>query len=226
MTSVRLRLLILALTPLIVLMPLLLVLGMSRWTADYDEVLIANVESELRIANQYLARLLAQTGNELDAVAGSVEFARVFEMSPADRAAFFAKIQDRLGLDFLRFLPLETAVDEGEDWPVIARAARGASGAEIDVFSNARLTILNDALAVRAQVPVIDTPAAVPTNRKVEDRGMVVHAASPVALNGRQGVLVGGMLLNPRLHRDDQRSGLFERGNRRRPAGDCDAVPR
>tara|TARA_R100000365_G_C2737004_1_gene66180 strand:- start:366 stop:770 length:405 start_codon:yes stop_codon:yes gene_type:complete len=125
MTSVRLRLLILALTPLIVLMPLLLVLGMSRWTADYDEVLIANVESELRIANQYLARLLAQTGNELDAVAGSVEFARVLEMSPADRAAFFAKIQDRLGLDFLRFLPLETAVDEGEDWPVIARAARG-----------------------------------------------------------------------------------------------------
>ena len=150
MTSVRLRLLILALTPLIVLMPLLLVLGMSRWTADYDEVLIANVESELRIANQYLARLLAQTGNELDAVAGSVEFARVFEMSPADRVAFFAKIQDRLGLDFLRFLPLETAVDEGEDWPVIARAARGASGAEIDVFSNARLTTLNDALAVRA----------------------------------------------------------------------------
>ena len=75
MTSVRLRLLVLALTPLIVLMPLLLVLGMSRWTADYDEVLIANVESELRIANQYLARLLAQTGNELDAVAGSVEFA-------------------------------------------------------------------------------------------------------------------------------------------------------
>ena len=199
MTSVRLRLLILALTPLIVLMPLLLVLGMSRWTADYDEVLIANVESELRIANQYLARLLAQTGNELDAVAGSVEFARQLDSPAAEQASLFAEIQDRLGLDFLQFLPIEAAIEDGEDWPVIARAARGQSGAEIDVFRNARLTRLNDALAIRAQVPVIDTPAAVPTDRKTEDRGMVVHAASPVNLDGRQGVLVGGMLLNRNL---------------------------
>ena len=199
MTSVRLRLLILALTPLIVLMPLLLILGMSRWTADYDKVLIANVESELKIANQYLSRLLAQTGNELDAVAGSVEFSRWLERSSADQATFFAETREQLGLDFLEFLPLEAAVDAGEDWPVIAQAARGTGGAEIDIFSNARLATLSKALAIRAQVPVIDTPAAVPTNRKIEDRGMVVHAASPVDLNGRQGVLVGGMLLNRNL---------------------------
>ena len=54
--SVRLRLLALALLPLAVLMPLLLLLGMTRWTADYDEVLIANVESDLRIAEQYLRK--------------------------------------------------------------------------------------------------------------------------------------------------------------------------
>ena len=43
LASVRLRLLIMALLPLIVLMPLLLFLGMSRWSRDYDELLIANV---------------------------------------------------------------------------------------------------------------------------------------------------------------------------------------
>ena len=69
MTSVRLRLLILALAPLIVLMPLLLLLGMTRWTADYDKVLIANVESDLKIASQYLSRLRAKTGDELNASA-------------------------------------------------------------------------------------------------------------------------------------------------------------
>ena len=166
MTSVRLRLLILALTPLIVLMPLLLILGMSRWTADYDKVLIANVESELKIASQYLSRLLGQTGNELDAVARSVEFSRWLNRPGADQ----------VGLDFLEFLPMETAVEAGENWPVIAQATRGISGAEIDVFSNARLATLEDALAVRAKVPLIDTPAAEPTNREIEDRGMVVHA--------------------------------------------------
>ncbi|HBB82954.1 MAG TPA: two-component sensor histidine kinase, partial [Sulfitobacter sp.] len=199
MTSVRLRLLILALTPLIVLMPLLLILGMSRWTADYDKVLIANVESELKIASQYLSRLLGQTGNELDAVARSVEFSRWLNRPGADQVAFFADTRDRLGLDFLEFLPMETAVEAGENWPVIAQATRGISGAEIDVFSNARLATLEDALAVRAKVPLIDTPAAEPTNREIEDRGMVVHAASPVNLSGTQGVLVGGMLLNRNL---------------------------
>ena len=39
MTTVRLRLLILALAPLVLLMPLLLLLGMTRWTGDYDKVL-------------------------------------------------------------------------------------------------------------------------------------------------------------------------------------------
>ncbi|UOA34147.1 Signal transduction histidine-protein kinase AtoS (plasmid) [Sulfitobacter sp. DSM 110093] len=199
MTSVRLRLLILALTPLIVLMPMLLILGMSRWTADYDKVLIANVESELKIASQYLSRLLGQTGNQLDAVARSVEFSRLLNLPGADQVAFFADTRERLGLDFLEFLPMETAIGAGENWPVIAQATRGISGAEIDVFSNARLATLDDALAVRAKVTLIDTPAAEPTNREIEDRGMVVHAASPVNLSGTQGVLVGGMLLNRNL---------------------------
>ena len=66
MKSVRLRLLVLALTPLIVLMPLLLLIGMTRWTTDYDKVLIANVESDLRIAQQYLTRLMVETGDDLE----------------------------------------------------------------------------------------------------------------------------------------------------------------
>ena len=56
--SVRLRLLILALLPLIVLLPLLLGVGINRWAARYDALLIANVASDLRIAEQYLRRNL------------------------------------------------------------------------------------------------------------------------------------------------------------------------
>ena len=54
-------------------------------------------------------------------------------------------------------------------------------------------------MAARARLTLIDKEAAVPTDRTVEDRGMVVHAASPVRVRGYEGVLVGGVLLNRNL---------------------------
>ncbi|WP_372572052.1 sensor histidine kinase [Ruegeria jejuensis] len=193
MTSVRFRLLILALAPMVLLMPLLLFLGMTRWTADYDEVLIANVESDLRIAEQYLSRLMVETGDELQAVAGSVEFARTprpgFE-------AFFEKKRAQLELDFLYYLPRGKATGT---WPVIESAAQGQGRTEIDIFTGAALSAIAPDLASRARLPLIETEAAVPTDREVEDRGMVIHSATPVRLPGRDGVLVGGILLNRNL---------------------------
>ena len=71
MKSVRLRILVLTLLPLIVLMPLLLILAMTRWTSDYDDVLIAKVESDLRIAEQYLGQIMDDTGAGIMAAAES-----------------------------------------------------------------------------------------------------------------------------------------------------------
>ncbi|MEX0348127.1 MAG: cache domain-containing protein [Paracoccaceae bacterium] len=193
MTSVRFRLLILALAPMVLLMPLLLFLSMTRWTADYDEVLIANVESDLRIAEQYLSRLMVQTGDELNAVAGSVEFART-PRSGFDQ--FFEKKRSELGLDFLYYLPRS---DTTGTWPVIESAARGQGQTAIDIFTGAALDAISPDLADRARLPLIETEAAVPTDREVEDRGMVIHSATPVNLPGRDGVLVGGILLNRNL---------------------------
>lgn len=191
--SVRLRLLILALAPLVVLMPLLLLLGLTRWTADYDKVLIANVESDLRIAEQYLNRLMAGTGDDLQGLAGSVEFAEALRQG--DRTGFFRKKQRDMGLDFLYYLPAEEATAAADRWPVIATGL-ARPDTKIDIFPAAALSPV---LAARARVPLIETEAAVPTDRAVEDRGMVVHSASPVRLPGHRGVLVGGILLNRNL---------------------------
>lgn len=193
MQSVRLRLLILALAPLILLMPLLLLLGMTRWTADYDKVLIANVESDLRIAEQYLNRLMTGTGEELHGLAGSVEFAEV--LAEGDPAAYFRQKQAELGLDFLYYLPAEAAGAQADRWPVIA-AGLSRPDTRIDIFPAGALPA---PLAAQARIPLIETEAAVPTDREVEDRGMVVHSASPVRLPGHDGVLVGGILLNRNL---------------------------
>ena len=198
LTSVRLRLLILALMPLIVLTPFLLFLGMSRWTADYDKVLIANVESDLRIAEQYLARILTRTGTDIAAVAQSVGFAETIGTGGNALENYLRSKRDDLGLDFLLYVPIGE-VDDLADWPVIAGAMQGRQETEIDIFSGAQLAAIDAALAVRARIELIETEAAVPTDRVIEDRGMVVHSAAPVNLRGYEGVLVGGSLLNRNL---------------------------
>jgi two-component system NtrC family sensor kinase len=197
--SVRLRLLVLALSPLMVLMPLLLVLGMTRWTADYDALLIVNVESDLRIAEQYLARILTTTGEELGGVAESAEFSRMLEAGRAELDGYLAQKRAALELDFLYFLPESKAIGRPSRWPVIVSGLNGEASTQIDVFGAADLAEFPGDLAARARIPLIETEAAVPTERKVEDRGMVVHSAAPVHLDGHAGVLVGGILLNRNL---------------------------
>ncbi len=198
MSSVRLRLLILALLPLIVLMPFLLLLGMTRWTADYDALLIANVESDLRIAEQYLAQIVESTGSDLERLAESTDFAAALSRGDAARAGFFESRRAALGLDFLYYLPQADTAAQAR-WPVIDAASGGRAATALDIFSGAELEALSPTLAQRARIELIETEAAVPTDRTTEDRGMVVHGASPVSAPGHRGVLVGGILLNRNL---------------------------
>jgi len=199
MKSVRLRLLALALLPLVVLMPALLAVAVGRWAANYDALLITNVETDLRVADQYVQRILTTTGGDVTALARSLRFDRALR-DDTGLPGFLAAERDALGLDFLYYLPRAAARDTA--WPVIARAADGQPATEIDIFTRGALAALPEtgpALADRARVPLIPTQAAVPTDRSVEDRGMVVHSATPVATRGREGVLVGGILLNRNL---------------------------
>ena len=75
MNSVRLHLLVLALLPLVVLIPALLAVGMTRCSASFNALLIANVESDLRIADQYLKHIMSQGNANIAAIAGSLSFA-------------------------------------------------------------------------------------------------------------------------------------------------------
>ncbi|MCT4556480.1 MAG: cache domain-containing protein [Pelagimonas sp.] len=197
--SVRLRLLVLALAPLVVLMPLLLLLGMTRWSSDYDKVLIANVESDLRIAEQYLARIMSNTGDELKGVADSVEFGEILKQNVTSKHAYFREKREELALDFLYYLPEEEALTIAGQWPVILSALDGQSDTQIDIFGASDLAALSKELEQQARIDLIETEAAVPTDRTIETRGMVVHSASPVHLSGQEGVLVGGILLNRNL---------------------------
>ncbi len=193
--SVRLRILLIALLPLLIVLPLLLLTAVKSWTTRFDEVLIAKVHSELTIANQHLAGLLANRGAAIEALAASAAFQAT---PPAERQAFLESVRRKLGFDFLYF------TTKGQGWPVISGALAGHTQSAIDIFSADDLNGISPELAARAQISLVPTKAAVATDRKGESRGMVVHAAA-VAPGG---ALVGGVLLNRNLDFIDQMNEL------------------
>ncbi len=197
MKSVRLRLLILALLPLVVLLPLMLAVGINRWTARYDALLIANVASDLRIAEQYLQRLQESSETDVQGLANSVTFADALHSRGPAFARLLESYRTRLGLDFLTYLPRETAAKN--PWPVVQSALQDGSRSAIDIFPMSGLRAISEPMAEQARIPLIKTEAAVPTSRTTEDRGMVVHTAARVSVTGFEGVLVGGTLLNRNL---------------------------
>ncbi len=191
--SVRARMLVIALLPALILLPLVLAYTVKSLIDRLDEVLIDKVAGELTIAHQHLAGLLNGRRAGIEALGQSAVFVAV-RNDPTAMAALLETRRAALGLDFLYFVAAGEPA-EASRWPVVASALKGQAGAEIDIFHGDDLAGISPALAERALLPLVPTVAAVPTDRTEETRGMVVHAAAP-ALGG---ALVGGTLLNRNL---------------------------
>ena len=189
--SVRIRLLVIALLPMLVLLPVLLGGTVWRWAAKMDAILVNKVTGDLTIADQYLARLIENSGERIDAVARSVVLQTALEDGTVN--AFLEMERRRLDLDFLH-------VSNDTKWPVIEDALDGNWRSAVDVFDAETLEAISPDLAIRAEIPLLPTRAAAPTERTAETRGMIIHSAAPLTLpDGTRAALVGGVLLNRNL---------------------------
>src|SRR5215510_658566 len=98
--SVRFRLLAIALLPTLVILPLLLAITIVRWNGKFDAALISKVNGDLTIAHQYLARILENTGESIQALGDSVRFREALKDVPRV-TGFLDASRSELGLDFL-----------------------------------------------------------------------------------------------------------------------------
>jgi signal transduction histidine kinase len=208
---VRVRLLVIALLPMLVLLPLLLGMTVLRWSGKVDDLLTVKVNSDLTIAHQYMARLREGSGDRIEALGASVAFDQgMARPGPGTASHFLAQQRRKLGLDFLYvvtrsgdIIPSDTPSGQrfaARDWPVVRAALDGTTRSAVDIFDHEQLTALSPALAEQARVPLVPTRAAVPTSRTVVEEGMMLHAAAPVRLpDGRHAAIVGGQLLNRNL---------------------------
>lgn len=208
--SVRFRLLAIALLPTLVILPLLLGVAVSRWNEKFNATLISKVNGDLTIAHQYLVRILEYTSQHLQALGMSAHFRDVISNGgTGDLVTLLEERRKTLGLDFLYLIdgngkvlssaPRFASGTIRTDWPVIRSALVGAPSTAIDIFANSELGQISVALSDKARLELVPTPNAVPTDREMETRGMVIHSASPVSIGDSGAALVGGILLNQNL---------------------------
>ncbi|MEM6275432.1 MAG: cache domain-containing protein [Pseudomonadota bacterium] len=207
--SFRLRLLVIALMPLVVLLPLLLGVTMVRWIDRYDDLLIAKVASDLRIAEQYFGRIEATQAATVEAVAQSVGFAQATAGGEAALDAFLARERDARGLDFLVLGRLSEGTLPAPLEALARASARDRPVGNLVLLTEPDMAMVADDLAARAAIPLVPTQAARPIERDVESRGMFILAAHR-AEDGDL-VLIGGRLLNKNLDFIDTMNALVYR---------------
>ena len=210
--SVRSRLLALALIPLLVVLPLVLLVLVWWGGASFDRVLRNKVQADLAVADGYLERVRGSIGQDVDAIARShAVVGAAGALPPAFLKGALAGRGSVFPLDFLNLLDLDGRVIASSGglpagwaqgaWPVVGDAREGRPSTAVDVFPAAVLAALDRGLAERAAIRILPTQNALPTEREVEARGLVIHSAAPVYdAGGRlRAVLEGGVLLNRNL---------------------------
>lgn len=207
-TSVRYKLLVLVLFPILLVMPVALGLAVY-WGRDftYDQLFI-KVNTDLTVSHDVFQRKQRDFLGYLRALAESYAFRTA--LRDGDRAALRERL-DEVGRDRgLSYLALREPAGEtrlaafGEDAirlnhsPLFVSAVAGQPRAGIEIFDAEALGAVSDALARSVRLPLIDTPRARPGNRDVEDRGMLIRVAYPVINSDGvvEGVLDGAVLLN------------------------------
>lgn len=201
-TSVRSKLLAMALLPLLVVFPLL-VLAIAVWSSiTYDRLLITKVRSDLAVARGYFDQTLAEVGSGTRGVARSQRLLQT--MAGDDLGAQLAADRQELGLDFLLLFRHK---DPGSALPAsvvpLLQTTTGHQGraAQIVRLSREELAALAPQLLPRLNIPLVPTRNASPDARATEDRALVLLALQPVldATGQPQALLVGGLLLNQNL---------------------------
>jgi len=97
--------------------------------------------------------------------------------------------------------------------PVIEQAFLGNVTSGTSLISHENLLLKSDELAEHANITIIETERAIPTDQKVEDRGMILETAVPILDENNQiyGIVYGGILLNRRYDLVDRiRNTVFE----------------
>ncbi len=201
--KVRYRLLVLVLFPILLIMPIALVTAIS-WGKDYTyKQLYIKVKTDLSVSHDTFNRIQQSYLSKLESLAESFTFRSALDRN--DRQALeqqVARLHEDADFSYLKLIETSaphTALLESQRLSVALTAAlEGTPGVNIEIFSSAELGRESAQLAETVRLPLIETPRARPTLKRIEDRSMIIRALYPVKNQTGNviALLEGGVLLN------------------------------
>jgi PAS domain S-box-containing protein len=216
--SLRLRMMVLGLAPLLVAFPIILGILTIAGGQIFDELLITNARGNLASANTYMVQMRGQTLQSikemirsdrleqmLDELAGRAATAR---SSALDQA--LAARADAARLDFMiiatldgRVIASSTGLEPGSRLPesrVARQAAYDVPASAYERFSAEMLQALAPDLPERARIHAANS-ASDEQSTQLETRGLLINAAARFTHTAKHpdAILIGGVLLNNNL---------------------------
>ena len=205
--TVRYKVLVLVLFPILLVMPIALMLAIY-WGANFSyEQLYIKVNTDLSVSHDVFERIKRDYLNALGKTAESFAFRT--ELSRGNTKSLdqqIALLQKEYAFSYIHLTdqhgnPIDQQ-DQGEKHieirpsSALENAKKGLASSGVEIFTASDLARENLADSVR--LPLIDTPRARPTDKTVEDRGMMIRALYPIVdSEGRVlAILDGGVLLN------------------------------
>jgi two-component system NtrC family sensor kinase len=204
--TVRYKLLVLVLFPILLVMPVVLALAIY-WGTNYTyDQLFIKVNTDLSVANDVFKRLREDYLNRLGRLAESYSFRTSLESNDADSIQQqLSHLKQASGLTYLHVVDIsgKRLYENGpktysRSSPSLLAAAQGNPSTGIEIFSAKDLANEDPFLARKYELTLLETPRARTTQRTIEDRGMMVRAIYPVKLSSGKivAILDGGVLLN------------------------------
>ncbi|WP_460275791.1 sensor histidine kinase [Celeribacter sp. ULVN23_4] len=211
--QVRLKLLVLALLPIAVLLPIFLGATMWHWIERFDDLLSAKVTSDLRIAEQYFLNIEEGQAQSIAAIANARQLSEAMNDGAGAMTRYLDQQKTRIGLDFLLFERSEIRLPDTVRL-ILSQDISPDEMSGLVVVTPEEMQRLEGDLLDRARLRILDTTGARPTEKAFEERGLIMWAAYPVA----DGYLFGGRLLNRNLDVIDRMNALVYGGDEAAPS--------
>ncbi|MBX2825242.1 MAG: cache domain-containing protein [Gammaproteobacteria bacterium] len=207
--NLRYKLLLLVLVPILLVTPT--VIGLAAfWTWNYTyKQLYLKVDTDLSVAHDIFLRIQTDRQQELRSLVESYSFRGDFNAGEhagiLDRLNRFQRERNFAFLNLLSADGKQRLLDTGwQDWTgkpsnlLQSAVQEGEPSVGIEIYSNTELAAQSQLLAEENVLPLVETPRAVPTSKRAEDRAMMIRVLQPVldAQNSVVGLLEGGVLLN------------------------------
>lgn len=204
--TVRYKLLVLVLFPIMLVMPIALVLAIY-WGANFSyEQLYIKVNTDLSVSHDVFERIKRDYLNSLGKTAESYNFrSQLFSSDSSQIHQQLSQLKQEFSLSYLHLLDKDGFIQtarasnlkrRSRQSSALEAALDGTASAGIEIFNAEELAA--EKLSDQVHLPLIDTPRARPTDRKIEDRGMMIRALYPVVNQDAEvlAVLDAGVLLN------------------------------